>query len=71
MNQMHDGRFRYEIYLDEDSHWTLVSLAAGNRMHQEEYVEQILTEYANLALHRYGEPEGTGEPGPDAIADEP
>lgn len=55
LNQMHDGRFRYEIYLEEDIHWTLVSLAAGNRMHQEDYAEQILTEYATIAMNRANE----------------
>lgn len=59
-NQTHDGRFRYEVYVDEDMHWALVALAAGNRMHHEEYAEQILTEYAQLALDREAQSGGEG-----------
>lgn len=52
LNQMYDGRFRYEICVDEDTHWTLVSLGASNRMQHEDYAEQILMEYAQIALRR-------------------
>lgn len=49
---MYDGSFRYEVCLDENVHWVLVALGAGNRMHHEEYAKQILTEYADVALNR-------------------
>jgi len=52
MDQTSDGRYRYDVYVDEDVHWILVELGARSKMHQEDYVEQILTEYACLALER-------------------
>jgi hypothetical protein len=52
MDQTSDGRYRYDIYVDEDVHWVLVELGARSKMHQEDYVEQVLTEYACLALER-------------------
>lgn len=33
---------RYDLELDEDTHWGLVKLAAEIRMHQEDYAEQVL-----------------------------
>ena len=52
MDQTSDGRYRYDIYLDEDVHWALVALGARNKMHQEDYAEEVLTEYVALALRR-------------------
>jgi hypothetical protein len=52
MDQMSDGRYRYDVYVEEDVHWALVALGARSKMHQEDYVEQILMEYACIAMKR-------------------
>jgi hypothetical protein len=52
MDQTSDGRYRYDVYVEEDVHWALVALGARSKMHQEDYVEQILMEYACLAMKR-------------------
>jgi hypothetical protein len=67
MDQTSDGRYRYDIYLDEDVHWVLVELGARSKMHQEDYVEQVLTEYACLALERRNT---TTEPNDDDMGEQ-
>jgi hypothetical protein len=49
---MSDGRYRYDVYVEEDVHWALVALGARSKMRQEDYVEQILMEYACIAMKR-------------------
>ena len=41
---------RYDIEVDEDTHWELVRMAAAKEQHQEDYVEQLLVKLA--AGHR-------------------
>ena len=41
---------RYDIEVDDDTHWALVSIAAKNKLHQEDFVEQLLVEF--VAEHR-------------------
>ena len=43
---------RYELYLDEDTHWNLVALGARSKMHFEDYAELVLTEYIQTFLER-------------------
>ncbi len=43
-------KHRYDIEVDEDTHWELVRMAATKRQHQEDYVEQLLVKLA--AGHR-------------------
>lgn len=45
-NQMH----RYDLELDEDTHWAFVKLGAELKMHQEDYAEKILKEHAKHEL---------------------
>jgi len=52
LNVTSDGKFRYEVEVDPDTHWTLVVLGAGNRMHVEDYVELVLNEYVQTVLDR-------------------
>lgn len=35
-------KHRYDLELNNDTHWGLVKLAAEIRMHQEDYAEQVL-----------------------------
>lgn len=37
-----NGKYHYDIEVDEGTHWALVKLAAEICMHQEDYVEQLL-----------------------------
>ena len=41
---------RYDIEVDDDTHWELVRMAARQKLHQEDYVEQLLVRLA--AGHR-------------------
>lgn len=41
---------RYDIEVDEDTHWELVRIAAKQKLHQEDFVEQLLVEF--VAEHR-------------------
>jgi len=34
---------RYELELNEDTHWKLVQLGALKKMHQEDFVEELIT----------------------------
>ena len=43
-------KLRYDIGVDDDTHWALVSIAAKNKLHQEDFVEQLLVEF--VAEHR-------------------
>lgn len=45
-----NGKYRYDIEVDEDTHWTLVKLAAELRMHQEDYAEQLLKSHCETQL---------------------
>ena len=36
---------RYDIEVDDDTHWALVSIAAKQKLHQEDFVEQLLNEF--------------------------
>lgn len=40
----------YHIEVNDDTHWALVSIAAKNKLHQEDFVEQLLVEF--VAEHR-------------------
>lgn len=35
----------YHIEIDDDTHWALVNIAAKNKQHQEDFVEQLLVEF--------------------------
>jgi len=35
----------YHIEVDDDTHWNLVSIAAKQRLHQEDFVEQLLVDF--------------------------
>ena len=35
----------YHIEVDDDIHWALVSIAAKQKLHQEDFVEQLLVEF--------------------------
>ena len=53
-------KLRYDIGVDDDTHWALVSIAAKNKLHQEDFVEQLLVEFvaehrAAMALMKGGE----------------
>ena len=37
-NKLH----RYDLEIDNDTHWALVKLGAEHQMHYEEYAEQVL-----------------------------
>ena len=41
---------RYDIEIDDDTHWELVRIAARQKLHQEDFVEQLLGEF--VAEHR-------------------
>ena len=41
---------RYDIEVDDDTHWDLVRIAARQKLHQEDFVEQLLVEF--VAEHR-------------------
>ena len=43
-------KLHYHIEVDDDTHWALVSIAAKNKLHQEDFVEQLLVEF--VAEHR-------------------
>ena len=43
-------KLRYDIGVDDDTHWALVSIAAKNKLHQEDFVEHLLVEF--VAEHR-------------------
>jgi hypothetical protein len=47
-----NGKYRYDIELDEDTHWALVKLGAELRMHQEDYAEQLLKSHCEAELNR-------------------
>lgn len=58
LNMTSDGKFRYEVELDPDTHWTLIALGARNRMHVEDYIELVLNEYVQTVLDRETESGG-------------
>jgi len=35
----------YHIEVDDDTHWALVSIAAKQKLHQEDYVENLLVAF--------------------------
>jgi hypothetical protein len=35
----------YHIEIDDDTHWALVSIAAKQKLHQEDFVENLLVEF--------------------------
>ena len=41
---------RYDIEVDDDTHWELVRIAAKQKLHQEDFIEQLLVEF--VAEHR-------------------
>ena len=47
-----NGKYRYDIELDEDTHWALVKLGAELRMHQEDYAEQLIKSHCEAELNR-------------------
>lgn len=47
-----NGKYRYDIELDEETHWILVKLGAELRMHQEDYAEQLLRSHCETYLNR-------------------
>jgi hypothetical protein len=38
-------RRTYHIEIDDDTHWALVSIAAKQKLHQEDFVENLLVEF--------------------------
>jgi hypothetical protein len=36
---------RYDIEVDADTHWELMRIAAKQKLHQEDFVEQLLVEF--------------------------
>ena len=38
-------RHTYHIEIDDDTHWALVSIAAKQKLHQEDFVESLLVEF--------------------------
>jgi len=36
---------RYDIEIDDDTHWELVRIAAKQKLHQEDFVENLLVEF--------------------------
>jgi hypothetical protein len=38
-------RRTYNIEIDDDTHWALVSIAAKQKLHQEDFVENLLVEF--------------------------
>jgi len=55
LNMTSDGKFRYEVELDPDTHWMLIALGARNRMHAEDYIEFVLNEYVRTVLDQEAE----------------
>jgi hypothetical protein len=37
-----NGLYRYDLEIDEDTHWALVKLAAEQQMYHEQYAEELL-----------------------------
>lgn len=35
----------YDIEVDDDTHWELVRIAAKQKLHQEDFVEELLVEF--------------------------
>jgi len=44
----------YQIEVDDDTHWALVSIAAKQKLHQEDYVENLLVGFVAewRAIHK-------------------
>ena len=40
-----DKVHRYDIEVNDDTHWALVRIAAKQKLHQEDFVEQLLVEF--------------------------
>ena len=38
-------RHTYYIEIDDDTHWALVSIAAKQKLHQEDFLERLLVEF--------------------------
>ena len=38
-------RRTYHIEVDDDTHWALVSIAAKQKLHQEDFLERLLVEF--------------------------
>lgn len=47
-----NGKYRYDIEVDEDTHWMLVKLGAEIRIHQEDYAEQLLKSHCEAQLNQ-------------------
>lgn len=47
-------RRTYHIEVDDDTHWALVSIAARQKLHQEDYVENLLVGFVAewRAIHK-------------------
>lgn len=45
-----NGKYRYDIEVDEETHWILVKLGAEIRMHQEDYAEHLLRSHCEAYL---------------------
>lgn len=39
---MSNKRHRYDLEIDDDTHWTLVKIGAEHKMHYEQYAEEVL-----------------------------
>jgi hypothetical protein len=51
-------KFRYDLEFDEDTHWRLVRLGALKKMHQEDFLEELITSVMDaLAMDEEGEEE--------------
>ena len=51
--------FRYDLEFNEDTHWKLVQLSALRKMHQEDFVEELLTCVMEVLLMDEEEEEDT------------
>ena len=40
-----DTVHRYDIEVNDDTHWALVRIAAKQKLHQEDFVEHLLVEF--------------------------
>ena len=40
-----DKVHRYDIEVNDDTHWALVRIAAKQKLHQEDFVEHLLVEF--------------------------
>jgi hypothetical protein len=40
--KLSNGLYRYDLEIDEDTHWSLVKLGAEHQMHHEQYAEEVL-----------------------------